>query len=53
MDGLGEAPPADHDGSVEAWWSLAGYFAKVDVEMATATGYVGMSCTVTDVGTTR
>jgi hypothetical protein len=53
MEGLGEVPSADHDGSVEVWWSPDGYFAKVEVEMSTATGDLEMSWTVTDVGTTE
>jgi hypothetical protein len=52
-EGMGEDPPADHDGRVEVWWSPDGYFAKVEVEMSTATGVVDMSWTVTDVGTTE
>lgn len=53
MEGLGEAPSADHDGSVEVWWSPDGYFTKVEVEMSTVIGEVEMSWIITDVGATE
>lgn len=53
MEGLGEVPSADHEGSVEVWWSPDGYFTNVEVEMSTASGDLEMSWTITDVGTTE
>jgi hypothetical protein len=45
-------PPGEHDGTVEAWWSPAGYFSKVEVSVDTANGDIRFGWVITDVGTT-